>query len=99
MSTLSATPTATPTATVPAAAPAARSGRARSGAARFLASPMAAVSLVLLAAFVVVAVIGPTVWGEAATATHPDAVLLPASGEHWFGTDALGRDIFARVMV
>ncbi|MGN8245815.1 dipeptide/oligopeptide/nickel ABC transporter permease/ATP-binding protein [Cellulomonas soli] len=99
MSTLSATPTATPTATVPAAAPAARAGRARSGAARFLASPMAAVSLVLLAAFVVVAVIGPTVWGEAATATHPDAVLLPASGEHWFGTDALGRDIFARVMV
>lgn len=27
-----------------------------------------------------------------------DKVLLPPSTEHWFGTDALGRDIFTRVM-
>ncbi|GAA3807084.1 dipeptide/oligopeptide/nickel ABC transporter permease/ATP-binding protein [Cellulomonas soli] len=93
-----ATETAPPATDTPPAATA-PSVRARSGATRFLTSPMAVVSLVLLAAFVVVAVVGPTVWGDAASATRPDAVLLPASGDHWFGTDALGRDIFARVMV
>ncbi len=66
---------------------------------RFLTQPMAGISLVLVAAFVVVALVGPAVWGEAATTTRPEAVLLPAGSEHLFGTDALGRDIFARVMV
>lgn len=31
-------------------------------------------------------------------ATDPRDALAPPSGEHWFGTDLLGRDTFARVM-
>lgn len=32
-------------------------------------------------------------------ATHPAARHLEPTGAHWFGTDALGRDYFARVLV
>lgn len=28
-----------------------------------------------------------------------DAILLPPSSSHWFGTDSLGRDLFARVLM
>jgi len=31
-------------------------------------------------------------------ATNPDKALAPPSLDHWFGTDRLGRDTFARVM-
>jgi ABC-type dipeptide/oligopeptide/nickel transport system permease subunit len=31
--------------------------------------------------------------------THPALRNLPPSGKYWFGTDTLGRDLFARVMV
>ena len=44
------------------------------------------------------AVLGPIVWGDAASTTSVPDRLHPASLEHLFGTDELGRDIFARVM-
>jgi peptide/nickel transport system permease protein len=34
---------------------------------------------------------------DAGTATHPFAVLHAPSGQHWFGTDQVGRDIASRV--
>ena len=53
---------------------------------------------VLLAAFLVLAVIGPVVWGaRAAEIDVPDALQGP-SAAHLFGTDQLGRDIFSRTM-
>lgn len=45
-----------------------------------------------------VAVFGPSLWGEAASSTSVADRLQPGSAEHLFGTDELGRDVFARVM-
>jgi len=35
---------------------------------------------------------------DAASATHPFAVLRAPSAQHWFGTDQVGRDIASRVL-
>jgi peptide/nickel transport system permease protein len=56
----------------------------------------AAVGLLVIAT---VAVIGPIVWGDAAGATNVPDRLQTASPEHPFGTDELGRDVLARVLV
>ncbi|KIR66587.1 MULTISPECIES: ABC transporter permease [Micromonospora] len=62
----------------------------------FRRNPLGLVSLAVLAALVVVAVAAPLI------ADYPGgygpAVLTPPSGQHWFGTDNLGRDIFAEVV-
>ncbi|SDQ13657.1 dipeptide/oligopeptide/nickel ABC transporter permease/ATP-binding protein [Microbacterium sp. cf332] len=47
----------------------------------------------------VIAVIGPDVWTEPATARNIAERWATAGPEHLFGTDDIGRDIFARVMV
>ncbi|MGY4719156.1 dipeptide/oligopeptide/nickel ABC transporter permease/ATP-binding protein [Naumannella huperziae] len=47
---------------------------------------------------IMLAVTGPIIWGERALAQDPSSALLPPSPDHWFGTDSLGRDLFARVM-
>jgi peptide/nickel transport system permease protein len=46
-----------------------------------------------------VAVFGEAVWGAAANTTSVPDRLLGPSLQHPFGTDDLGRDVFARVMV
>jgi oligopeptide/dipeptide ABC transporter ATP-binding protein len=61
--------------------------------------PVGVIGLLIVAAVVVVAVIGPQVWADAASAVHTGSLNQGVSAEHWFGTDSLGRDIFARVMV
>ncbi|MGW1752476.1 ABC transporter permease [Streptomyces sp. NPDC002092] len=53
----------------------------------------AALSLVLLAA------LAPGLFGHtSATDTDPLQALRPPGSEHWFGTDELGRDVFARIV-
>ncbi|MEV3854298.1 dipeptide/oligopeptide/nickel ABC transporter permease/ATP-binding protein [Streptomyces sp. NPDC050095] len=61
-------------------------------------SPALMLGLAGLALFVVIGVVAPFVWGDRAE-TLTGQTHLTASGAHWFGTDALGRDIFARTMV
>ncbi|WP_199545758.1 dipeptide/oligopeptide/nickel ABC transporter permease/ATP-binding protein [Streptomyces sp. N35] len=61
-------------------------------------SPALTLGLAGLALFVALGIIAPYIWGERAE-TLTDQTHLAASAEHWFGTDALGRDIFARTMV
>ncbi|SIO88752.1 dipeptide/oligopeptide/nickel ABC transporter permease/ATP-binding protein [Nocardiopsis sp. JB363] len=51
------------------------------------------------AVLMVIAFAGPGIWGEAATARSVPDRWTPAGAEFLFGTDDLGRDIFARVMV
>ncbi|NEE02757.1 dipeptide/oligopeptide/nickel ABC transporter permease/ATP-binding protein [Phytoactinopolyspora halotolerans] len=62
-------------------------------------SPVGAVAATLLAAFAVLAVIAPMIWGDAAEETEPAALSQGSSSEHLLGTDALGRDIALRVLV
>ncbi|WP_460368954.1 dipeptide/oligopeptide/nickel ABC transporter permease/ATP-binding protein, partial [Actinocorallia lasiicapitis] len=65
---------------------------------RLRTSPMLALGLFGMAVFAVIGAVAPLIWGGQADRLT-DQVHLPASGDHWFGTDALGRDIFARTMV
>ena len=52
--------------------------------------------LLLLLATVVV---GPHIAAWEYDAIHWEAIGAPPSGEHWFGTDNVGRDLFARTMM
>lgn len=51
------------------------------------------------ALLVFLAIAGPTIWGAAADTTDVSSRLLGASAAHPLGTDELGRDILARVLV
>ncbi|GAA4533314.1 dipeptide/oligopeptide/nickel ABC transporter permease/ATP-binding protein [Amycolatopsis samaneae] len=62
-------------------------------------TPVGVVSAVLLFLLLLLAVFGPVVWGGAADAIDTNALQQGPSGAHPFGTDALGRDILARVLV
>ncbi|MBV9161076.1 MAG: dipeptide/oligopeptide/nickel ABC transporter permease/ATP-binding protein [Pseudonocardiales bacterium] len=65
---------------------------------RLWRSPMGLIALSMLASLVVLAIIGPIVWGPEAKDADPSAVFQEPSSEHWLGTDNLGRDLFARVL-
>jgi peptide/nickel transport system permease protein len=53
----------------------------------------------LFAMFVMLALFGPWIVPHDPLASNAAAALQPPSAAHWFGTDALGRDIFSRVIV
>jgi peptide/nickel transport system permease protein len=59
--------------------------------------PIAVASLVLLAV-VLIAVAAPILATTDPLLIHPLERLRPGSLQHWFGTDALGRDVYARVV-
>ncbi|WP_328992802.1 dipeptide/oligopeptide/nickel ABC transporter permease/ATP-binding protein [Kribbella sp. NBC_01245] len=62
-------------------------------------TPLGACALVLLLLMVALAIFAPLLWGDRAAAIDTDAIQQGPSGEHLLGTDALGRDIFYRVLV
>jgi peptide/nickel transport system permease protein len=60
----------------------------------------AMVGLAIIAAFVLVAAFADQIadYDKSAIAQNISARLKPPSAEHWFGTDAYGRDVFARIV-
>lgn len=64
-------------------------------------NPLLVIGGVLALALIAVAVLAPVLAthpADAGSATHPLETLLPPSREHWFGTDAVGRDLYTRVL-
>lgn len=66
---------------------------------RLKKNPIAMISLGVLVLMALVALLGPLLCGQDFAAMEPTMKNLPPSAQHWFGTDMLGRDLFARVCV
>ncbi|WP_030912336.1 dipeptide/oligopeptide/nickel ABC transporter permease/ATP-binding protein [Streptosporangium amethystogenes] len=66
---------------------------------RLRSSPAGLAGLLLVTAFVVLAVIGPPLWATDAARIDAAKILQGTSPGHPLGTDTLGRDILARVLV
>ena len=62
-------------------------------------NPVTLVAAGLFALFVLLALIGPAIVPYDPLASDTAVALKPPSAAHWFGTDALGRDIFSRTLV
>ncbi len=65
---------------------------------RLRANPLALVGLLILLALVMVAILAPVIAPIGPNDQSLTRRLLPPSEMHWFGTDELGRDVFARVV-
>ncbi|WP_282693196.1 ABC transporter permease [Streptomyces sp. CC208A] len=73
---------------------------------RLRASKMAIIGAVIIAGFVLLAVVGPWIAPHAPTDQAWRGEVFPnrgefvgARGENWFGLDHLGRDVFSRMLV
>ncbi|MDY4578519.1 MAG: ABC transporter permease [Anaerobutyricum hallii] len=66
---------------------------------RFRKNKIATAALILLAIIIFMVIFGPGISGYAFEQIDEGAINLAPCKEHWFGTDKLGRDIFARVWI
>jgi peptide/nickel transport system permease protein len=71
---------------------------ARRALRRLLARKGAVAGLIVIAAFILLAVFAPLIVPFDPVATSWTLVRKPPSALHWFGTDDLGRDILSRVI-
>ncbi len=76
----------------------ARLGRAYLGWLAFLENPLAVVGFAIVAGLVLVAVLAPWLAPGSPIDQELGRRLLPPSAQDWFGTDELGRSIYARVV-
>lgn len=69
--------------------------------ARLLRNRAAVASMVILGLMVLLAIVGPYVWPHSHETIYRDAVWQAPTFEdlHIFGTDAQGRDLFARILI
>src|SRR5919107_1541155 len=54
--------------------------------------------IIVVAALVLTALFAPLIARQDFGTTHSEIRYQPPSSEHWFGTDATGRDVFSRVV-
>src|SRR4051794_13825260 len=64
-----------------------------------LRTPLGLSATVLTVGVLVLAVVAPILWTDDADAVDTGNILAGPSGDHWAGTDNLGRDIFYRTLV
>lgn len=62
-------------------------------------NPVTAFAFALFAFLCLAAIAGPWIAPYDPLASSADASMQPPTWQHWFGTDALGRDILSRVLV
>ena len=60
--------------------------------------PVGLLGALICLAMLAVAAAAPLIAPEGYNAINPIARLKPPSAQHWFGTDHLGRDVFARIV-
>ncbi len=67
---------------------------------RLARNPAAMVSLVVIGILALLAIFGPMLWVHPVEAIYKDRVAIgpTLADAHWFGTDAVGRDMVARVL-
>ena len=77
-----------------------RHGLARHAVGAIGRDRLVAAACILLGLIVLAVIVGPWISPHTYYAIDTDAVLIPPqmAGQHWFGTDDLGRDLFVRVM-
>src|SRR6266481_3518663 len=61
-------------------------------------NPLAAIALVLIAGFTLMALLAPLLAPHDPAALSLSTRLTPPHSAHWFGTDELGRDILSRII-
>ena len=66
---------------------------------RILRTPLGLTATGLVVAVVALACLGPVLWANGADVVDTNDILAQPSGDHWAGTDNLGRDILLRVLV
>ena len=64
----------------------------------FRRNPIAMIGLLIIVFLVLMAVFAPWVTSTDGLEPQLERRLQPASAEHWFGTDGLGRDIYDRIV-
>jgi peptide/nickel transport system permease protein len=66
---------------------------------RVVRTPLGLTATVLVVAVIALACLAPVFWGGGADVVDTNDILSQPSGEHWAGTDNLGRDILLRTLV
>ena len=65
---------------------------------KLLNNRLAIVGGVIFLIILLACIFAPLLTGYSPKAVDMKSILKPPSGEHWFGTDKICRDVFARVL-